>query len=221
VRARNARSERSSRCSRSERPETENHDLQARVNRGERARTSAPCRQAGGHWFEPSTAHRKPLQEGTLLPNTATHASLWQGKGLPRCSLTGSVDVSAYLSLSGSAKRRPQLIVLGVRRAAAVVRLRRCASQSRHPGRGIRSESRVSLRGRRGTPPLLARRPPVRARGPSTSQTLTTADSLPVSTMAAGRRSACVLRAARHASAPVPAALLRGSVGDLRGISRR
>src|SRR5439155_10944308 len=33
--------------------------------RGEQQRTdanAAPNRQAGGHWFEPSTAHRKPLQ---------------------------------------------------------------------------------------------------------------------------------------------------------------
>jgi len=35
------------------------------ANRGERARTGAVIRQAGGHWFEPSTAHRrKPANAG-------------------------------------------------------------------------------------------------------------------------------------------------------------
>jgi hypothetical protein len=39
--------------------------LQGQANLSERARTAAPSRQAGGHWFEPSTAHhRNPRKRG-------------------------------------------------------------------------------------------------------------------------------------------------------------
>jgi hypothetical protein len=34
------------------------------ANTSELTRTAAPNRQAGGHWFEPSTAHRKYLHNG-------------------------------------------------------------------------------------------------------------------------------------------------------------
>src|SRR5213596_738200 len=42
-----------------------NHEHQAHLS--ERARTVAPNRQAGGHWFEPSTAHRKALHKGFFV----------------------------------------------------------------------------------------------------------------------------------------------------------
>jgi hypothetical protein len=47
----------------------------------------APARQAGGHWFEPSTAHLKsPGERGFLLLCAATVVELWQGISLPRRS---------------------------------------------------------------------------------------------------------------------------------------
>ena len=49
----------------------------------EPARTAAPNRQAGGHWFEPSTAHRKALQIRILVDLPAN------------CSGRGSVGVYA------------------------------------------------------------------------------------------------------------------------------
>jgi len=47
--------------------------------RGEQQRTdanAAPNRQAGGHWFEPSTAHRKALHKGFLLLREATRGGI-------------------------------------------------------------------------------------------------------------------------------------------------
>jgi hypothetical protein len=49
----------------------------------ERQRTdanAAPNRQAGGHWFEPSTAHRKSLQRACVVAvDGDTLSRLWQG----------------------------------------------------------------------------------------------------------------------------------------------
>ena len=47
------------------------------ANASELTRTAAPNRQAGGHWFEPSTAHRKALHKGFLLFSRR----LWSGCG--------------------------------------------------------------------------------------------------------------------------------------------
>jgi hypothetical protein len=44
----------------------------------ELTRTAAPARQAGGHWFEPSTAHKKALLKGFFV---AQIGDGWQGCG--------------------------------------------------------------------------------------------------------------------------------------------
>src|SRR5437870_7377777 len=43
------------------------------ASRSERVRTPGPNRQAGGHWFEPSTAHRKALHKGFFVAPVGDH----------------------------------------------------------------------------------------------------------------------------------------------------
>src|SRR5438105_946109 len=45
------------------------------ANASELTRTSAPNRQAGGHWFEPSTAHLEAPQKRGFLPAEACRSS--------------------------------------------------------------------------------------------------------------------------------------------------
>ena len=54
-----------------ERLDAKSADLQREPNGGERARTPASFRQAGGHWFEPSTAHRSSCREATYVASFA------------------------------------------------------------------------------------------------------------------------------------------------------
>src|SRR5579862_367531 len=44
----------------------------------------APARQAGGHWFEPSTAHQKAPHRGFFV---ASANNDWQEQALPLCSV--------------------------------------------------------------------------------------------------------------------------------------
>ena len=56
-----------------------------RASRRERRRGVLRARQAGGHWFEPSTAHRTPCKSGTFVccPDDARDSVLTAGSLAP------------------------------------------------------------------------------------------------------------------------------------------
>ncbi len=70
----------------------------------------APARQAGGHWFEPSTAHSRNLAPGVGLRRGGIGApsTFMAGEGFPECmKLTTS---PSFLRTPSSSRRSPEMI---------------------------------------------------------------------------------------------------------------